>query len=239
MNKPEATAPECSEADPVLEAIDIEKTFRRPGAPELTILRGLSLSVPKAGSLVICGASGSGKTTLLNLLGGLDRPTRGQIRWAGEDVSGWSRRKLARSRNRQVAFVFQGYHLLPELDVLENVLLPGWIRRSEDRAKAESILERVGLADRLEHRPFELSGGEQQRVAVARALYQNPQVILADEPTGNLDRLNSRKVVDLLRTLCAEHKKALLLVTHDFSIAAGIGEIRHLVDGALCHDTNP
>lgn len=233
MNNPSVIDPERPDTVPVLEAVGLEKTFRRPGAPELTILSDLSLAVPRAGSLVICGASGSGKTTLLNLLGGLDRPTRGEIRWSGEDVSGWSRRKRARARNRQVAYVFQGYHLLPELDVLENVLLARWIRRAEDRSLAESILDRVGLADRLQHRPFELSGGEQQRVAVARALYQNPQVILADEPTGNLDRQNSRKVVDLLRTLCVEEGKALLLVTHDFSIAAGIGKVCSLVDGKL------
>jgi len=183
--------------------------------------------------MVICGASGSGKTTLLNLLGGLDSPTSGRVCWMGQDIREWSQTGLARQRNRHVAFVFQGIHLLPELDVVENILLPGWIRRSESRARAEFQLERVGLADRLSHRPYELSGGEQQRVAVARALYQDPAVILADEPTGNLDRNNTENIVHLLCELASADDKALLLVTHDLLVAKHVGQVRTLEEGRL------
>lgn len=213
----------------------MRKVFARKGAPELEILHDINLKVNAGESIVICGASGSGKTTFLNIMGGLDHPTEGEICWSGEVIAGWSRRKIARQRNLNVAYVFQGYHLLPEFDVRENVLLPGWIRRKEDKAKAEAVLERVGLKERISHHPYELSGGEQQRVAVARALYQDPAVILADEPTGNLDSLNSGKVVELLHELAAEEKKALVLVTHDFSIAERVGEVRYLVDGRLSH----
>ncbi len=218
----------------ILEASQVSKVFTRKGAPELEILNDINLRVNSGESVVICGASGSGKTTFLNLMGGLDRPSAGTICWSGECIAGWSRRKLARERNRNVAYVFQGYHLLPELDVRENVLLPGWIRREEDKQRAEAVLERVGLKDRISHHPYELSGGEQQRVAVARALYQDPAVILADEPTGNLDSRNSNKVVELLQELAMEEKKALVLVTHDFSIAERVGSVRYLIDGRLC-----
>lgn len=218
---------------PILEARGVSKVFSRKGAPELDILNEIQISVAAGESVVICGASGSGKTTFLNILGGLDQPTAGEILWQGESIANWPRRKVSRQRNLNVAYVFQGYYLLPELDVRENVLLPGWIRRSEDKAKAEAVLERVGLKDRLSHHPYELSGGEQQRVAVARALYQDPQVILADEPTGNLDSRNSCKVVELLQELASEEKKALVLVTHDFSIAKRVGAVRYLIDGRL------
>ncbi|MEM1157283.1 MAG: ABC transporter ATP-binding protein [Verrucomicrobiota bacterium] len=223
---------------PVLEARKVRKIFVRKGSPSLQILDEVNLNVEQGESIVICGASGSGKTTLLNILGGLDQPTRGEIFWSGESVNGWSRRKISCQRNLQVAYVFQGYHLLPELDVRENVLLPGWIRRKEDRSKAEEFLERVGLKERITHYPYELSGGEQQRVAVARALYQNPSVILADEPTGNLDSNNSEKVVELLQELASEDKKALVLVTHDFSIAERVGSVRYLMDGRLSNSQN-
>jgi ABC-type lipoprotein export system ATPase subunit len=218
---------------PIIQANDVCRVFTRKGAPELKILSDIQIKVTAGESVVICGASGSGKTTFLNILGGLDRPTSGEVRWSGEAISGWSRRKVARERNLKVAYVFQGYHLLPELNVRENVLLPGWIRRIEERERAEAVLERVGLKDRMLHHPYELSGGEQQRVAVARALYQDPAVILADEPTGNLDSRNSSKVVELLQKLAAEEKKALVLVTHDFSIAERVGSVRYLVDGRL------
>ncbi|MEM6885690.1 MAG: ABC transporter ATP-binding protein [Verrucomicrobiota bacterium] len=223
---------------PILEAREVQKTFTRKGAPPLQILDDLNLRVEEGESIVICGASGSGKTTFLNILGGLDQPTRGEVLWSGESVAGWSRRQISRQRNLKVAYVFQGYHLLPELDVRENVLLPGWIRREEDKAKAEAVLERVGLKDRITHHPYELSGGEQQRVAVARALYQDPAVILADEPTGNLDSRNSSKVVELLQELAIEKKKALVLVTHDFSIAERVGSVRYLIDGRLSDSKN-
>jgi len=220
-------------SDPILEANGVRKVFSRKGVPDLEILRDVNLSVEPGESVVICGASGSGKTTFLNLMGGLDQPSAGTVSWSGQCIAEWSRHKIARERNLNVAYVFQGYHLLPELNVRENVLLPGWIRRTEDKKRAETVLERVGLKERMTHRPFELSGGEQQRVAVARALYQNPAVILADEPTGNLDASNTGKVVELLLELAIEEKKALVLVTHDFSIAKRVGLVRYLIEGRL------
>ncbi|MEM6820622.1 MAG: ABC transporter ATP-binding protein [Verrucomicrobiota bacterium] len=218
---------------PILKVDGVTKTFQMPGSPVLEILKGVSFSLNEGETLVICGSSGSGKTTLLNILGGLDLATEGGVEWKGESLRGLSRKDLARRRNREVAYVFQAYHLLPELTVIENVLVPGWIRREENRDLAEEVIAKVGLKERRHHRPNELSGGEQQRVAVARALYQDPNVILADEPTGNLDSSNSRRIFELLQELASESKKALVLVTHDFSIAERVGRVKYLIDGVL------
>lgn len=169
--------------------------------------------------MVIQGASGTGKTTLLNLLGGLDQPSEGTIYWKGQSLSRMSRSESAIWRNRHVGFIFQSYHLMPELNALENVLLPGWLGRKNPEVKARELLQRVGLSDRLDHLPRELSGGEQQRVAIARALINDPDILLADEPTGNLDSQNGVEILHLLLDLTAQTKKVFILVTHDDAIA--------------------
>ncbi|MGF1677768.1 MAG: ABC transporter ATP-binding protein [Candidatus Methylacidiphilales bacterium] len=222
---------------PILEARGVGKVFRSGLAPELEILKGVDLILQPCECLLIHGASGSGKTTLLNIMGGLDSATSGRVFWSGQPVDQWGGRTAASRRNRHVAFVFQQYHLLPELNALENVLLSRWIRREEDRGKAQWLMERVGLAERMHHRPFELSGGEQQRVAVARALYQEPEVILADEPTGNLDAANSLLVVGLLKDLAHEQKKALVMVTHDFTLRSVGDRVMTLSNGRVVSDT--
>ncbi len=186
---------------------------------QLPVLADVSLELPAGSPLVIQGASGSGKTTLLNLLGGLDHPSEGEIFWKEQSLSRMSRAEAAVWRNRHVGFIFQSYHLMPELNALENVLLPGWLGRKDPQAKALELLERVGLSERLDHLPRELSGGEQQRVAIARSLINDPEIILADEPTGNLDAHNGEEILHLLLDLTAQTKKVFILVTHDDAIA--------------------
>jgi ABC-type lipoprotein export system ATPase subunit len=189
------------------------------GRKELPVLSNVSLSLTSDGPMVIQGASGSGKTTLLNLLGGLDHPSEGEIFWKEQSLSQMNRSAAATWRNRHVGFIFQSYHLMPELSALENVLLPGWIGRNNPEKKAHELLERVGLRDRLDHLPQELSGGEQQRVAIARSLINDPDILLADEPTGNLDTRNGEEILHLLLDLTAQTKKVFILVTHDDAIA--------------------
>src|SRR4029453_7204881 len=186
--------------------------------------------------LALRGASGAGKSTLLHLLGGLDTPDQGEIWFEGQDLASLSAFDLAKWRNRMVGFVFQAYHLLPELDALENVCLPGRMARvpaREVEARGRELLKRVGLADRLEHRPPELSGGEQQRVAIARALINSPELLLADEPTGNLDSHTGDEIIELLCSLRAEREGTLLVATHDAKIAGKAPRVVELVDGLI------
>lgn len=197
---------------------NVGKTFRS-GRRELSVLKGVSMKLVCDSPMVIEGSSGSGKTTLLNLLGGLDRPSEGEILWQGKSLTEMSRGESARWRNKNVGFIFQSYHLMAELSALENVLLPAWLGRSNQVKKAHELLERVGLAERMDHLPRELSGGEQQRVAIARALINDPQIILADEPTGNLDAVTGAEILNLLLDLTAQSKKVFILVTHDQAIA--------------------
>lgn len=193
------------------------------------VLKDLSLQISEGTWCALIGRSGSGKTTLLQLLGGLDRPTSGAICYRGEDMCHMGSAKLTRLRRKEFGFVFQSYHLLPELTALENAALPalGW---GEDRSaayvRAKELLVQFGLADRLEHRPPELSGGEQQRVAIARALIHNPPVILADEPTGNLDEASAKTVVEIFQKLHQEQGKTIVMVTHDPHIA-DLAEFKH------------
>ena len=224
-------------------AITVEKVHKsyRLGRVDLHVLRGVSFSV-KAGQFVaIVGASGSGKSTLLHLIGMLDRPDRGVVSLHGADVSRLSARRRNRIRCREVGFVFQFYHLLPELSALENVLLPAkvdisalrWFgQRSRARRRAAGILERLGLADRLRHRPKQLSGGERQRVAIARALVNGPDLLLADEPTGNLDSKTGRQIMKLLKSF-NEAGQTIVMVTHDASLAGQCDRVLHLRDGRL------
>jgi putative ABC transport system ATP-binding protein/lipoprotein-releasing system ATP-binding protein len=210
----------------------LHKTFRL-GHTDLEILRGLEAAFPKGGLNTIQGASGSGKSTLLQILGGLERPDAGEIRWEGESIYGWPQSRLAAWRNLSVGFVFQAYHLFPELSALENVDIPARLARRGDPARAAHLLDQVGLGSRLHHRPAELSGGEQQRVAIARALRNNPALLLADEPTGNLDTATGHEIIDLLLRLHAERGNCMIIVTHDDRIAALGQRIYRLEEGRL------
>lgn len=206
----------------VLGTIDISKTFRIPKGPRIEVLKGVNLAVAPGEKVAIIGRSGAGKSTLLNILGGLEKPTGGTV-----------------TRPKNIGFVFQAYHLMPELTVLENVLLPAMAKRAgglvsvETRARAEELLERVGLKDRMNHLPGELSGGEMQRVALCRALVTNPELVLADEPTGNLDKLTGAEILKVLGDLSRGTPVALVMVTHSPEAAAICDRVLTLENGIL------
>jgi ABC-type lipoprotein export system ATPase subunit len=233
----ETAAPEVGwgPAEVLLTARGVRKGFRL-GRRRVEVLRGVDLTVKRRDFLAIKGASGAGKSTLLHLLGGLDTPNAGEIHFGDQNLEHMKPRELARFRNLKVGFVFQAYHLLPELDALENVCLPARLARLPARQSIErgrELLSRVGLAERIEHRPYELSGGEQQRVAIARALINEPELILADEPTGNLDSRTGEEIIELLCSLRAERRVTLLVATHDAKIAARAPRVVELVDGVM------
>lgn len=219
----------------LLEAREVRKSYVL-GKRTLEVLRGVSVQIRRTEFIALRGASGAGKSTLLHLLGGLDSPNSGDIWFDGQSLSRMSQTARSRWRNDKVGFIFQAYHLLPELDALENVCLPARMSRMPP-GKAESrgreLLARVGLAERLEHKPAELSGGEQQRVAIARALINEPELIIADEPTGNLDSKTGDEIMDLLLALRAERDTTLVIATHDERIAARAPKVFQLVDGQL------
>ena len=229
----------------------LSKAYRM-GSAEVNVLRDVSLAVASGESVAIIGASGAGKSTLLHVLGGLDLPSTGRVAFKGADLYGLSERRRAYVRARQIGFVFQFYHLLPELDVIENVVLPamnhnrGWPGRlrslmteplaayaAVDRTRAVELLKAVGLWERRHHLPSELSGGEQQRAAVARALINGPELVLADEPTGNLDSATGGQVLDVLFALVREQRQTLILVTHNEKVASRCDRILELKDGGL------
>ncbi len=214
---------------------DVEKIYQM-GPSGVPALKGISLSLKRGETVALTGPSGSGKSTLLQLIGALDRPTSGSVEVAGADISQLGDNQASKFRNRMVGFVFQMNNLLPEFSSIENVMMPGLIAgnsRFEIEKKATYLLDAVGLADRKLHRPAELSGGEQQRVAIARALLMNPPLILADEPTGNLDTKSSTVVQDLLFNLCKEMNTTMILVTHDLKLAKRLPKCLHLEDGRI------
>lgn len=238
--RPEARAPTADgrpeDGPPPLLASDVRRSYAGASGQVLEILRGIDLTVTAGEAVAIVGASGSGKSTLLHILGALDRPTAGSVRLGGVDVATLGEQETAALRNQQVGFVFQFHHLLREFSALENVMMPALIRGDgfdEAERRGRALLEQVGLGARLTHKPTELSGGEQQRVAVARALVNEPLVLLADEPTGNLDARTSEGVREVLFGLLEHHRVAMVVVTHNHELASKARRVLKLAEGVL------
>lgn len=219
-------------SDVMIETVDLHRSYRI-GSKSIEVLHGVDLGIRRGERVFLCGPSGAGKTTLLYTLAGLERPERGLVRIDGVDLYALGRQEQARFRNREIGYVFQNFHLLPELTALENVAVPGAISGVDSTEAAMKALERVGLGARADHLPAELSGGEQQRVAIARAIVNEPKVLFADEPTGNLDSTNSEQIMTMLLELAIEHSMTLVVVTHD-AVLAELGDRRLVIrDGAI------
>ena len=224
--------------EPIVRAEGVKKVYRR-GSRDVTAVAGIDIAIEPACLTFIMGPSGSGKSTLLHLLGALDRPTAGRVWFEGRDLTSLDDDDLSRFRRRSMGFIFQSFHLLPTLGALENALvplIPGGVTAA-DRARAEELLRRVGLGDRLDHRPGELSGGEQQRVAIARALIADPPLVFADEPTGELDSKTGDEIMALIREAVRERGKAFVIVTHEASLAGAGDRVVRLRDGKIVEDT--
>ena len=221
----------------MLEASHLNKTYNH-ATRALHVLKDVSLLIIEGDFLAIVGPSGAGKSTLLHILGGLDRPTQGQVKFDGQEIYALNDRERASIRNQKVGFVFQFYHLLPEFTALENVILPALVKQDMSdtkvlESKGFELLEKIGLKERATHKPSQLSGGEQQRVAIARALINEPKIIFCDEPTGNLDSESGKEVINLLMTLNRDNKQTLVIVTHDEHIAKLAKKIVYIRDGKL------
>ncbi|MEK7300522.1 MAG: ABC transporter ATP-binding protein [Nitrospirota bacterium] len=219
----------------MIKITDLHKSFTM-GSQELTVLKGIDLEIPRGQMVAIVGASGAGKSTMLHIMGMLDRPTKGTVYFDNQDLFQMSEAQQAEFRNRRIGFVFQFHHLLPEFTALENACMPALIQRrpiEEVEQEATTLLQEVGLGQRLHHKPGELSGGEQQRVAVARALLQKPDLVLADEPTGNLDTHTGESLFGLLRDLNRTRKTTFVIVTHNDKLSAQSDRIIHMQDGMI------
>lgn len=224
-------------SDAIIKVEGLTQTYHS-GDRHLTVLRDIRFSIPDAASVAVVGPSGSGKTTLLGLCAGLDRPAEGQVSLLGQDLNSMSEETRAQFRNRNIGFVFQNFQLIPTLTALENVMVPLELRGGKRvRHEAVDLLKRVGLKDRLDHFPIQLSGGEQQRVSLARAFINQPRILFADEPTGNLDTETSHRIADLLFELNHESGTVLVLVTHDVELSRRAGRIIRLNDGCIVSDT--
>ena len=224
--------------DNLLKLIDIYKTFHKSGA-RIEVLRGVNLQINLKESIAVVGQSGSGKSTFLQLLGFLDRPTKGSIEFFGHTPTSMSKSRIDKLRNQEIGFIFQFHHLLPDHSALQNVMMPLLIAGEHEkkaRERAVSLLDRVGLKERLEHRPGELSGGEQQRVAIARALIAKPKLVLADEPTGNLDPHTATSIMDLLLSLTEELEGSLVMVTHNLELAKRCHRVLRLQEGLFTEE---
>ncbi len=215
-----------------LKATDLKRSFQI-GKTRIDVLKGISLEITQGEMVFFCGASGAGKTTLLYTVAGLERPEAGRVHFEETDIYAMSTDRLATLRNQRMGFVFQSYFLLPELTALENVLLPAMMGGRARQPQAEALLDRVGLKDRLNHLPSELSGGEQQRVAIARSLINDPTILFADEPTGNLDSHTGATIIDLLLGVAREDKRTLLVVTHDEVLARRGDRLLRIEDGMI------
>ena len=228
-------------SQPMVDVTDVRKVYKRD-TQEITVLDGISLEVPEGEFVALMGPSGSGKTTLLNLIAGIDRPTSGKVVVAGTDVAKLSESALAEWRSKSVGFIFQFYNLIPVLSAIENAELPlllTHLSKKERRERAMTALKVVGLADRASHYPRQLSGGQEQRVAIARAFVADPKVLVADEPTGDLDAKSAHEILDLMQTLNGEFKKTIVMVTHDPRAAERAHRRQHLEKGVLVDAAAP
>lgn len=220
----------------ILKIEGLKKVYGKEGN-QVEVLKGIDLSIKKGEFIAIVGASGSGKSTLLHLIGGLDQPTEGKVIIDGEDIYRYKEERLAIFRRRKIGFIFQFFNLLPVLDVEENIALPALLDNDKvDKVYLEEIIKFLGLEDRKHHLPSELSGGQQQRVSIGRALLNKPSIILADEPTGNLDSKNSKEVIELLRFSAKKYNQTVLLITHDVNIASSADRVITIMDGAIVSD---
>ena len=219
-------------SEAMIETLDLHRSYRI-GKKSIEVLHGVNLSIAKGEKVFLCGSSGAGKTTLLYTLAGLERPERGIVRISGTDLYSLGRKAQAKFRNQSIGYVFQNYHLLPELTAVENVAVPGAIAGINRTEEALIALERVGLRERADHLPAEMSGGEQQRVAIARAIVNQPAVLFADEPTGNLDSNTSKEIMEILLKLADEHDVTLIVVTHDQDLAKVGDRILVIKDGKI------
>jgi ABC-type lipoprotein export system ATPase subunit len=219
-------------SDAMIETVDLHRSYRI-GRKSIEVLHGINMRIERGQRVFLCGPSGAGKTTLLYTLAGLERPEQGKVHIHGADLYAMGRKEQSRFRNREIGYVFQNYHLLPELTALENVAVPGAIAGRDTTEAALRALKRVGLDDRADHLPAELSGGEQQRVAIARAIVNEPKVLFADEPTGNLDSRNGEEIMSILMDLATEHQVTLVVVTHDRNLAKSGDRTLVIQDGSI------